>query len=573
MARMMRCCLAIMSVGWAVALAAQSPVPTVAASRGAKPSARQSSAAPTGTIAGTVVDRSGQAQAGVAVTILRQDGRYIEQVYTQTNGKFRVANLLPGMYAAEVAQPSFLPFWKSSIAIEAGAEFLLNINLISLAESVEIGLPESLKAAAEDWKWALRATYPGRPILRFQPDPAPSAVPALQDARERALRGTVQIVAGNESHGFGQDPALRTAFDMAYSLPGSQQLALAGSAGWEQSTPAASMHAAWIRNSGDVGSSTLSMTVRQLFLPSEYWEMGGNVASRPDRRVQSITMGYEEEKILRENLRVQMGSLYDTLRFERQMRRWSPFGRITYLPSETSQLTVAFTAANPRVLPTEGDRQPVEQVLAIPQISSDGRAQPVLEGGRHLEAQWEQQWGPKIRFQAAGFYDVLSDTAISLTVADSDDFAAGLLRDPFSNRYFLSGGTVSSPGARVAVATRLLPNTELVVGYGYAGTLEAPLRELTAADASELRSMLRSQGESSVTVKLDSNLPTTHTRLVASYRWLARNAVAEPDPYDHGFSQSQPFLNLYVMQPIPSPEILPGQLEAVADFSNLLAQG
>jgi hypothetical protein len=38
-------------------------------------------------------------------------------------------------------------------------------------------------------------------------------------------------------------------------------------------------------------------------------------------------------------------------------------------------------------------------------------------------------------------------------------------------------------------------------------------------------------------------------------------------------SQSDPYLNLFLLQPLPSPGILPGQFEAVADFNNLLAQG
>jgi hypothetical protein len=196
-----------------------------------------------------------------------------------------------------------------------------------------------------------------------------------------------------------------------------------------------------------------------------------------------------------------------------------------------------------------------------------------MEGGRHIEAQWEQQWGPRIRFQAAGFYDMLSDTAISLAFAESDSFTSGLLRDPFSDRYFLSGGSDASPGARLAVATRLSPNTELIVGYSYAGTLEAPAGELDIADAALLRELLLTRGESSLTLKLNSHFPATHTRLITSYRWLASNAVAVSDPYDHGLSHSDPYLSVYILQPIPSPEILPGQLEAVADFSNLLAQG
>jgi hypothetical protein len=362
---------------------------------------------------------------------------------------------------------------------------------------------------------------------------------------------------------------------MAYAVTGSQQLALAGSAGWEQGTPAASVRAAWNRSSGDAASSTLSMTVRQLYLPGEYWEVGDEFSAQPDRRAQSLTLGYEEEKILTEKLRLQVGSLYDTLRFRRRMTRWSPFGRITYLPSKDSQLTVVYTAANPRVLPTDGDRDhnQVDQELAIPQISSDGFANPKMEGGRHMEARWGQQLGPRIRFQVAAFYDMLTHTAVSLAFSEPDAFTSVLLRDPFSDRYFLSGGSPASPGARAAVAATLSPNTELIVGYSYSGTLEAPSNNLSVADAATLRDLLHTQRESSLTVKMKSHLPATGTQLIASYRWLARNAVAVPDPYDHGWSSSNPFLNVYILQPIPSPEILPGQLEAVADFSNLLAQG
>ncbi|MBI3934526.1 MAG: carboxypeptidase regulatory-like domain-containing protein [Acidobacteria bacterium] len=576
MTRNIRCWLAVWSLGWAAALYAQSPATTApAVDRAPKPAASRDSVQPTGAIAGRVTDRRGQPQAGVAVTILRQDGRYLEKVFTQPSGSFRLGNLLPGLYAAEVALPSFLPFWKGSIAVETGAEFLLDVSLLSLADSVEISLPDSLKTASEDWKWALRASYPARPILRLQPAPRHSAGGVIHDPRERALRGTVQFLAGNESHGFGQDPALRTAFDMAYALPSSQQLALAGFAGWEQSTPAASMRAAWNRRSGDAASSTLSMTVRQLFLPGEYWLNQAGLPGQSDRRVQSLTLGYEEEKILGEHLRLQMGSLYDTLHFGRLMTRWSPFGRVTYLPSENSRFTVAYTGANPRVLPTESDQpeRSANQGLAIPQVSSDGAARPVLEGGRHIEAQWEQRLSPLIRFQVAAFYDQTSQTALSLAFTAPDEFTSGLLRDPFSDRYFLSGGGASSPGARLAVATRLSPDTEIIVGYTYAGTLEAGAGDLAVEDAPELRALLHTRGESSFTVKMNSRIPRSHTRVITSYRWLVRNAVAISDPYDRGWGQSDPYLNVYILQPIPSPDIFPGQFEAVADFSNLLAQG
>lgn len=37
--------------------------------------------------------------------------------------------------------------------------------------------------------------------------------------------------------------------------------------------------------------------------------------------------------------------------------------------------------------------------------------------------------------------------------------------------------------------------------------------------------------------------------------------------------RSEPYLNVALVQPLPSYEILPGHFQAIADFTNLLAQG
>ena len=540
----------------------------------ANSSATQKQEAPSGVIAGRVTDRQGAPQPGITITILRQDGRYSEKVSTQSDGRFRLSHLAPGLYAAEVAQPSFLPFWRSSIPVEAGAEFLLDINLLSLADSVEIGIPDSLKQASDDWKWVLRSSYPQRPILRFEPRIQTASTSTARDARERALRGTVQFAAGNQAHGFGQDPAMHTAIEVAYPITSSQELALAGSAGWEHGTPAASLRTAWTSDSGTNGTSTFSMTVRQMFLSGN--PAGDDVALGPSRRLQSLTMGYEDQKDLGDHIHLLAGSLYDSVRYGDKATRVSPFARLTISPSDRSQLAFVYTAANPRVLPSDSDPQyrRVEEWLAVPQISADENGRTVLEGGRHVEAQWQQQLAPRVRWEAAAFYDDLSQTALSLSLPVPDaSFAGTLLRDPLSNRYFLSAGNTSSPGVRLAVAGRLSHSSEIIVGYAYAGTIEAPSNDLLVDDATALRQLLHDVGQSSFTIKAVSRLPGSHTRMVSSYRWLPQNAVAVSDPYDRGMSQSEPYLNLYIVQPIPAPDILPGQFEAIADFNNLLAQG
>jgi hypothetical protein len=551
-------------IGWSLALAGQS-VPPVAGV-----------AAQPGSIAGRVSER-GVAQAGVPVAILRQDGQLLRKVYSEPDGHFRASRLAPGVYAAVVLEPSFLPFWKGAINVLPGAEVLLDIPLLSIAESVQISIPASAQQAQENWKWVLRSSYPTRPVLRFQPTPIPNYPRAPRDPRERALRGTVQIVAGNESSGFGQDPGLRTSFDMAYVSRGTQWMGFSGSAGWESGTPAASLRASWNRRLENDGASTLSVTIRELFLPLEYWVRGNNsvLSESSDRKAISGTLGYEETKAFGERVQVQYGSLVDVMNFAGHATRWSPFARVTYTPAEPMRLTLAYVEASPRVLPFDWNPEhtATEQWLAIPQLSAGPDRKPTLETGRHIEASWEESFGTRSRIQGAVFYDDIQQTALSLAHITSADLSQELLQDPFSDRYFLSANDLSSPGLRVAFATMLSSDTEVIAGYGYSGTLAADSAQVSAADADSVRSAFHTRRDHSIVLKVNTSAPWTKTKVSASYRWLPRNAAALPDPYDRGWSQSDPYLNIFLLQPIPSPDILPGQFQAVADFNNLLAQG
>ena len=530
---------------------------------------------PYGTIAGRVADARGMAQAGVPVTIASRDGRFEQKVYTQSNGRFSLTRLVPGIYAAEVLLPTFLPFWKAPIIVRSGAEVLLEIDLRTLVETMELRLPENPEAAREEWKWVLRTGAPPRPILRFREETLSASAGRSDDPRERALRGTVQFWAGNDSHGFGSDPGLRTSFDMEYEWTGTSVLGIAGSAGLERGTPAASLRTAWNRRFGDQASSTYSATARQLFLPAQYLTNLAEPGTAFGGRVQSLTFGYEHESEPSARVRLHYGILVDTVTSGERMTRWSPFGRLTYLYSDGTRLSLEFTAATPRVMPSEGrlPRQKAEQSLAFPQLSSGDGLRPALEGGKHLEAAWEHQEGPRIRVQAAAFYDSLSDQALSLVAVNSNGLLAGALRDPFSNQYFLNGGHYSGAGARASLGANLSENHEVAFGYTYAGGLRAHSEQMVAGNSQALRELVRAQRGHSFVVKVTSTVPWMHTQLITSYRWLPRYSVLAPDPYDHGISHSDPYLNVVVLQPLPSPTILPGQFQAIADFSNLLAQG
>ncbi len=528
-----------------------------------------------GSIFGRITDRSGSPQAGVTVTISGKDGTSISKLKTSRDGRYSAKQLLPGEYTAQALRPTFLPFLKTSITVQPGAAILLDISLFSLSESIELSIPDDFEAATSDWKWVLRSSYPPRPILRFT-DPKDNKNQRVpQDLRERALRGTLQIAAGNEQEGFSNEPGLRTNFDIAYDLHGGQSVGLAGSAGWQRGTPAASFRTAWTRQDALGTSTNLTATVRQLFLPAEFWSPGATSAQFTHDRAQSVTIGYEQDRRISEFLQVQAGGLLEAMSFAGHVRRWTPYGRVTFTPDSNRQFTVAYTTVSPRIMPSDGDssKQGFEQPLSFPQVSAAADGTTVLERGRHVETGWEQKIGSRIHYQAAAFYDSLSDAALSLALETTDGSLSGLLRDPFSNRYFSSGGGYQSLGARVAVAVHVTGDLDLIAGYSYAGMMESTAEEIALQSMAAVRNLVQTGRDHSFTMKMKSSMPASRTRVIASYRWIPSETLVVSDPYNRGVAQSEPYLNVFFLQPLPSPEILPGQFEAVADFTNLLAQG
>ncbi len=527
-----------------------------------------------GTIQGRVTGPGGAAEVGVPVTVTSRDGRFTRKVETQAGGHFSLLRLSPGIYSVQVLLPTFLPFWKSPIQVLPGAQVMLDINLQALADSVNVSWPENTADARDDWKWVLRSGASSRPILRLLEE-KPGGDETAPESSARPLHGTVQFVAGSDARGFASDPGLRTSFDMEYGAGGPNTLGLSGLAGWEQGTPAAGFHAAWNRRFGDRSNTSFSAAVRQVFLPGEYWRSIGGSGETAGERLQSVTFGYEHESAPTTRLRMRYGALLDTVSIGDRMTRWSPFGQVTYALSDSSRLVFSYTGTAPRVLPSETDyrQQETNRSLTIPQLSSGADLDPVLEEGRHLEADWEQEWGPRYRAQAGVFYDSLSDVALSMTGVQPAGFFPGLLRDPFSNRYFLSGGNYSGAGMRASFAIMVSDRSDMVVGYSFAEGLQAVSGNLVAAGPQALREMVQAQRGHSVAVKLSTTVPRIGAHIITSYRWIPSHSVVASDPYDQSMGRADPYMNVILLQPLPSPNILPGQFEAVVDIRNLLAEG
>jgi hypothetical protein len=99
--------------------------------------------------------------------------------------------------------------------------------------------------------------------------------------------------------------------------------------------------------------------------------------------------------------------------------------------------------------------------------------------------------------------------------------------------------------------------------YAFGGVLDVTPDALLA----NAQQAMSTQRRHAVAAKLSGTMPRTHTRWIASYRWVNGSAVTPVDMFNASSGQSDPFLNFFVRQP------LGGHMEAIIDLRNLLAQG
>jgi hypothetical protein len=169
-------------------------------------------------------------------------------------------------------------------------------------------------------------------------------------------------------------------------------------------------------------------------------------------------------------------------------------------------------------------------------------------------------------FQVAAFSDHISDPALTGTGEVS---AAGgfLLPDLSSGTFSYLGPSLDTNGLRVVLQHKFSEDLAATLDYAYGGALDLTRRDVPLANAQQ---WISNQRRHAVAAKLAGTVPRTHTKWIASYRWINGPAITPVDMFNTSAGQSDPYLNIFIRQPIPC---LGGRMEALIDIRNLLAQG
>ncbi len=506
-----------------------------------------------GAITGYVRSASGAPQMGAVVQILGS-AAHTMTVFTDGAGFYSAAGLLPGLYSVKVIAPSFLPALREKIGIRPGASINVNVTLNTLLGTLQLGpIRTAPDDNNDDWKWTLRSVA-NRPVLRVFNDPTFAAENQTHD-----LSGSISFLAGSAAGGYGSGSDVSTGFTLERSIFSSGHLAFSGDVGYGDSVPAAVLRTSYSHRMLDGSEPSLSITARR-FAPSD--------PNLHNATLQALALSAADDFTVGDVLEFKFGSELQTIQFLGRVTAFRPYGSADVHLSPNTVVEYAYATSRPDLRDEKGfDSAPADFSESNPRVSLM-EFSPKVERAHHQEISLSRRMG-KNNLQLAAYSDRIGDP--SLTGAGEVTAAGGfLLPDTSSGTFSYAGKNLNTDGLRVVLQRKFSADLTATLDYAYGGVLDLTRPDVPLQDAQQWMTTRRRH---SAAAKLNGTLPHSHTRWIASYRWIDGPALTPVDMLNASPGQSDPYLSLFIRQPIPSMGFLPGHMEAVVDVRNLLAQG
>ena len=504
-----------------------------------------------GAISGYVRDASGIPQMGAVVEIIGTAARTFT-VFTDGAGFYSAMDLLPGIYTVKVSAPSFLPALRDKVGLHPGTSVHLNVTLNTLLNAMRVG-PLRGTADDDDWKWTLRSVA-NRPVLRVLDDPATSA-----EKQDRSLQGSLSFLAGSAAEGYGSGSDMSTGFSVERSIFSASRVGLSGNVGYGDSIPAAVLRATYSHRSPDGSGPSMAVTMRR-FAPSD--------PNLHNASLQALALSAADDFAIDDVLELKFGSDLQAIQFLGRVTAFRPHAAVDLHLSPNTVVGYEYATSLPNTRDEKGfDSAPADLSEADPRVSLANFVTR-LERARHEELNVSRRIG-KNNVQVAVFSDHVDNTAL---IGTGEVTAAGgfLLPDVYSGTFTYAGNTLSAPGLRVVLQRKLSSDLTATLDYAYGGVLDLAKPDVEIQDAQQ---WITTQRRQALAVKLSGTVHSTHTQWIASYRWVNGSALTPVDMFNSSPGQSDPFLNLFIRQHIPTMGFLPAHMEMLVDLRNLLAQG
>jgi hypothetical protein len=538
-----------------------------------------------GAISGYVRDNSGIPQMGAVVQVLGSANHALT-VFTDGAGYYAATGLLPGLYTLKVTAPSFLPALREKVGLRPGASLNVNVTLSTLLGVMQLGPIRSLPDS-DDWKWTLRSVA-NRPILRIFDDPIltglgttglgttgpgtirPGSIGAgttgvgmhgletVAEGRHRELTGAVSFLAGGSAVGYGTGSDMNTAFTLERSIFSGGQMAFSGDVAYGENLPAGVLRTTFTHRLDNGSEPTLALTARRF------------TSSDPNLHgaaLQALALSATDDFTLGDILEFKFGSELQTIQFLGHVSAFRPFGTADLHLSPDTVAEYDYTTSRPDLRSDNEkgfDSAPADLSESNPRVSLVNFA-PRMEKARHQEISLSHRAG-KTNLQLAVFTDRVSNTAV-LGTGFTSSASGFLLPDSSSGTFSYDGRTLNTNGLRVVLQRKFSNDLTATLDYAFGGVLALSQSDVALQDAEQ---SMATQRRHAVAAKLSGTVPRTHTRWIASYRWVNGPSLTPVDLFNASPGETDPYLNIFLRQRLPG---FGGRMEAIIDLRNLLAQG
>jgi hypothetical protein len=517
-----------------------------------------------GAISGKVSNSAGIAQMGVTVEVFGAASVLpVAKVFTDVRGNFVARELPAGSYYVKVSAPSFLPVVREDVAVRSGAILALSITLNTLFEAIEMmPLRGRLPADQDDWKWTLRSAS-NRPILRILDNDGPLVITSKGEKDEdKALKARVSFVAGSEGSGFGNTPDVNTTVNFETSIFSFGRLALDGNFGYTPvaSEPGTVLRASYSHHMADGSEPQITVTSRRFGTPAMLTHSSD---------FEALAISASDNLSLLDFIDLNLGSEYQSIQYMGHVSAARPFARADLHLSPDTVLEYRYDSSVPNTRSLKGfDSAPADFSESGPRMSL-ANFTPRLEQAQHNEVSLSRRFGEN-KLQLGWYSDRIGNPALSGVGMMSPD-SGDVMTDFYSGTFTYAGRNLDTSGVRAVMQRTIYSGITATVDYGYGGVLALSQSNPSWA---ELRSDFATERRHAVACMLSGVTPISHTKWLASYRWTNGAAALTPvDQFNVSPGQSDPYLSIFLRQPIPGMGFIPGHVEALVDVRNLLAQG
>ncbi len=508
----------------------------------------------TATIAGFIRNSNGTPQVGAVVQVLGSAAQSFSFI-TDDKGFFRATGLVPGTYSVKASAPAFLPTLREKISLKAGASILLNLTLSTIFDALQMS-PRRGSSDDGDWDWVLRSAA-NRPVLRILPDGSPVMVADKSTSTD--LKGSLSFVAGAPSDGFGSISDMSTGFLVEKSLFANGTLTFNGDLGYGSSVPNAVVRTSYKHRLANGSTPEIAFTMRRLSSP----DLGIHNA-----QLQALALTTSDDVALGDVLELKFGSELQTIQFMGRVTAFRPFGSVAAHLSPDTVVEYRYSTSRPDRRQEKGfETAPADLSEADPRLSMIGFS-PALERAHHQEFALSHREG-NTSMQAAVYFDRLTNPALT-GVGEFSSSTGDVLPDVYSGTFSYEGRNLDTRGMRLVLEQKLTSDVSATLDYSYGGTLDF---NGEPASLDQVRDLSVTRNRHALAGKVSGTAPHTKTRWIASYRWTSGRALTPVDMFNSSPGEADPFLDIFLRQPVPCLGSLPGHMDVVVEIRNLLAQG